>query len=63
MIPATREACSIASLLQEFFIVTYVVLAPFVNEFADALPKGRAMFWANAVKLSGTAAMCSGLCR
>jgi LPLT family lysophospholipid transporter-like MFS transporter len=45
-------------LLQEFFIVTYVVLAPFVGEFADARPKGRAMLYANAVKLAGTLAMC-----
>ncbi len=45
-------------LLQEFFIVTYVVLAPFVGAFADAQPKGRAMLWANAVKLAGTLAMC-----
>jgi LPLT family lysophospholipid transporter-like MFS transporter len=45
-------------LLQEFFIVTYVVLAPFVGEFADALPKGRAMLYSNAVKLAGSLAMC-----
>ena len=44
-------------LLQEFFIVTYVLLAPFVGAFADAQPKGRAMLWANAVKLAGTVAM------
>ena len=48
-------------LLQEFFIVTYVVLAPFVGEFADAQPKGRALLWANALKLTGTVAMCLGL--
>jgi LPLT family lysophospholipid transporter-like MFS transporter len=48
-------------LLQEFFIVTYVLLAPFVGEFADALPKGRAMLWANGVKLGGTLAMAVGL--
>src|ERR1700722_12597209 len=29
-------------LLQEFFIVTYVLLAPFVGAFADRQPKGRA---------------------
>ncbi len=45
-------------LLQEFFIVTYVILAPFVGEFADAQPKGRAMLYANAVKLAGAIAMC-----
>jgi MFS transporter, LPLT family, lysophospholipid transporter len=45
-------------LLQEFFIVTYVLLAPFVGAFADMQPKGRAMLWANAVKLAGAVAMC-----
>jgi MFS transporter, LPLT family, lysophospholipid transporter len=45
-------------LLQEFFIVTYVLLAPFVGAFADARPKGRAMLWANGVKLAGAVAMC-----
>jgi MFS transporter, LPLT family, lysophospholipid transporter len=48
-------------LLQEFFIVTYVVLAPFVGEFADALPKGRAMLAANGVKLAGAGALCLGV--
>ena len=48
-------------LLQEFFIVTYVLLAPFVGEFADALPKGRAMLLANAVKLAGALALCLGV--
>jgi LPLT family lysophospholipid transporter-like MFS transporter len=45
-------------LLQEFFIVTYILLAPFVGRFADAQPKGRALLWANAVKLAGALAMC-----
>jgi MFS transporter, LPLT family, lysophospholipid transporter len=44
-------------LLQEFFIVTYVLLAPFVGAFADGRPKGRALLWANAVKLAGTLAI------
>lgn len=48
-------------LLQEFFIVTYVLLAPFVGAFADMQPKGRAMLWANAVKLAGAVAMCLGV--
>ena len=48
-------------LLQEFFIVTYVLLAPFVGAFADMQPKGRAMLWANTVKLGGAVAMCLGV--
>lgn len=27
-------------LLQQFFVISYIVLAPFVGAFADALPKG-----------------------
>jgi LPLT family lysophospholipid transporter-like MFS transporter len=45
-------------LLQEFFIVTYVVLAPFVGVFADMHPKGRVLLYANMVKLAGALGMC-----
>ena len=45
-------------LLQEFFIVTYVVLAPFVGVFADINPKGRVLLYANIVKLAGALGMC-----
>jgi LPLT family lysophospholipid transporter-like MFS transporter len=45
-------------LLQEFFIVTYVVLAPFVGMFADVNPKGRVLLYGNLVKLAGALGMC-----
>jgi MFS transporter, LPLT family, lysophospholipid transporter len=45
-------------LLQEFFIITYVVLAPFVGVFADINPKGRVLLYANMVKLAGALGMC-----
>jgi MFS transporter, LPLT family, lysophospholipid transporter len=45
-------------LLQEFFIVTYVLLAPFVGVFADMHPKGRVLLYANVVKLAGALGMC-----
>ena len=45
-------------LLQEFFIVTYVVLAPFVGAFADMHPKGRVLLYANMVKLAGALGLC-----
>jgi MFS family permease len=48
-------------LLQQFFVISYIVLAPFVGPFADALPKGRVMFIANAIKFLGCAAMWMGL--
>ena len=46
--------------LQQFFVFSYIVLAPFVGPFADSLPKGRVMFVANAVKLLGCVAMLMG---
>lgn len=44
-------------LLKFFFTVSYVVLAPFVGPFADALPKGRVMFVTNTVKIVGCVMM------
>ncbi|CAN1535172.1 ProP Permeases of the major facilitator superfamily [Methylophilaceae bacterium] len=40
-------------LLREFFIIAYIILAPFVGPFADALPKGRVMFISNGIKFFG----------
>ncbi|HEY7985545.1 MAG TPA: lysophospholipid transporter LplT [Methylophilaceae bacterium] len=48
-------------LLQQFFVISYIVLAPFVGPFADSIPKGRVMFIANAIKFIGCAAMWMGL--
>jgi len=47
--------------LQQSFIVSYIVLAPFVGAFADSLPKGRVMFISNIIKLSGCIAMLAGV--
>ena len=44
-------------LLQEVFVIAYIVLAPLVGPFADALPKGRVMFLGNAIKFTGCLAM------
>jgi MFS transporter, LPLT family, lysophospholipid transporter len=48
-------------LLQQFFVYAYIVLAPFVGPFADALPKGRVMFISNAIKFIGCLAMLLGM--
>jgi LPLT family lysophospholipid transporter-like MFS transporter len=45
-------------LLQEFFVGAYILLAPFVGMFADALPKGRVMLLANIGKVVGALGMC-----
>jgi LPLT family lysophospholipid transporter-like MFS transporter len=47
--------------LQQGFIVSYIVLAPFVGAFADSLPKGRVMFISNNIKILGCLAMLFGL--
>ena len=48
-------------LLQQFFVISYIALAPFVGSFADALPKGRVMFISNAIKFIGSLAMLLGM--
>ncbi|MDZ7596257.1 MAG: lysophospholipid transporter LplT [Thiobacillus sp.] len=48
-------------LLQTVFVVAYIVLAPLVGPFADALPKGRVMLIANTVKFAGCLTMLAGL--
>lgn len=48
-------------LLQEFFIIAYILLAPFVGSFADAIPKGRVMFLSNAIKFVGCLTMLFGI--
>ncbi|MBC7804048.1 MAG: lysophospholipid transporter LplT [Candidatus Parcubacteria bacterium] len=43
--------------LKFFFVISYVVLAPYVGAFADRLPKGTVMFIANTIKIAGCAMM------
>jgi len=47
--------------LKFFFVVSYVVLAPYVGAFADRLPKGQVMLVANSVKIVGCVAMLWGV--
>ena len=46
--------------LVPMFALFYVVLAPFVGAFADALPKGRVMFISNTIKVVGCLMMLFG---
>ena len=39
--------------LKFFFVVSYVLLAPWVGAFADRLPKGHVMFVSNTIKVAG----------
>jgi len=46
--------------LVPMFALFYVVLAPFVGAFADSIPKGRVMFFSNAIKVVGCLMMLFG---
>ncbi len=48
-------------LLQEFFVISYILLAPFVGPFSDSMPKGRVMFISNTIKFFGCVAMLAGM--
>src|SRR5688500_2574905 len=50
-----------AAALVPMFALFYVVLAPFVGAFADALPKGKVMFVSNAIKVVGCRMMLFGV--
>jgi MFS family permease len=49
-----------AAALVPMFALFYVVLAPFVGAFADALPKGKVMFVSNFIKVFGCLLMLFG---
>jgi LPLT family lysophospholipid transporter-like MFS transporter len=49
-----------APLLKVGFMVSYVVLAPFVGPLADAVPKGRVMSAMNLVKIVGVLLLAAG---
>jgi MFS transporter, LPLT family, lysophospholipid transporter len=46
--------------LAPMFALFYVILAPFVGAFADAIPKGKVMFISNTVKIAGCLLMLFG---
>ena len=46
--------------LVPMFALFYVILAPFVGAFADALPKGRVMLYSNGIKIIGCLLMLFG---
>ena len=52
---------NLVPLLQESFVVPFILLAPFVGQVADGFPKGRVMLVGNLIKLSGAIAMLAGV--
>ncbi|WP_411725874.1 lysophospholipid transporter LplT [Methyloglobulus sp.] len=47
--------------LQQFFVLSFIVLAPFVGPYADSLPKGKVMFISNTIKIAGCLALFLGV--
>ena len=47
-------------LLVPLFALFYVILAPYVGAFADAIPKGRVMLYSNGIKIVGCLMMLFG---
>jgi MFS transporter, LPLT family, lysophospholipid transporter len=61
MLSVIHSAAWITPLLQIFFTVSYVLLAPFVGAFADSMQKRYVMFVSNALKAGGCALMILGV--
>jgi LPLT family lysophospholipid transporter-like MFS transporter len=55
-----RGLAHLVPLLQEYFVLPFILLAPFLGEIADAFPKGRVMLVANLLKFAGALAMLLG---
>ncbi|EMJ9776397.1 MULTISPECIES: lysophospholipid transporter LplT [Morganella] len=47
-------------MLQMVFVLSFIVLAPFVGQIADSFPKGRVMLLSNGCKLIGAMVICVG---
>jgi MFS transporter, LPLT family, lysophospholipid transporter len=47
--------------LQQFFVLSFILLAPFVGPYADSLPKGKIMFISNSIKIVGCLALFFGV--
>lgn len=57
----TQGLPNLVPLLQESFVVPFILLAPFVGQVADGFPKGRVMLVGNLIKLAGAIAMVAGV--
>jgi LPLT family lysophospholipid transporter-like MFS transporter len=57
MLMQAHEPSWLTPYLKFFFVLSYVVLAPYVGAIADRLPKGHVMFLSNMVKILGCALM------
>jgi MFS family permease len=55
LLTSMKSPASLTPLLKLSFVLFYVVFAAFLGAFADSLPKGRVMFIANMIKVTGCA--------
>ncbi|MFZ1909013.1 MAG: lysophospholipid transporter LplT [Burkholderiales bacterium] len=61
MLMQSHEPSWLTPYLKFFFVLSYVLLAPYVGAFADRFPKGRVMLISNTVKIAGCAVMLFGV--
>jgi hypothetical protein len=61
LLVAMQEPDWVSPLLKIFFVIPYVLLAPFVGAFADSRPKGQVMLISNVLKASGCGLMLFGV--
>ncbi|MGH8737771.1 MAG: lysophospholipid transporter LplT [Burkholderiales bacterium] len=61
MLMQSHEPSWLTPYLKFFFVLSYVVLAPYVGAIADRLPKGHVMFISNMIKVVGCGVMLFGV--
>lgn len=57
----SHGASRLVPILQEAFVLPFILLAPFAGPIADGFAKGRIMLLANMLKLAGAIAMALGM--
>jgi hypothetical protein len=61
LLTAMKAPASLTPLLKLWFVLPYVLLAPFVGAFADGITKGKVMFIANFIKVAGCSLIFLGV--
>ena len=61
LLVSMQEPDWVSPLLKIFFVIPYVLFAPFVGAFADSRPKGQVMLISNVLKASGCGLMLFGM--
>ena len=61
ILKTASSGASLLPLVQVTFVLAFILFAPYVGPIADAWPKGRVMFRANLIKLTGAVMILGGL--